>query len=173
MLNTDKKWYAVYTRSRWEKKVTALLTNKKIENYCPLNKVTRQWSDRTKVLHEPLFTSYVFVRACHKEHLGVVQTEGIINYVNWQGKPAVIPDAEIELIKKFLQEYSNVKLDKIAVGINDTVKIKYGLFIEQEGQVMEVHNKTVKVMLPSLGYIMLAEVLKSHIEVIRKGLAVK
>lgn len=173
MGDQGKKWFAVYTRSKCEKKVTALLTSKEIENYCPLNKVIRQWSDRKKIMYEPLFTSYVFVRTTEKEHVRVVQTEGIINYVSLQGKPAVIPDSEIDLIKKFLQEYSNVKLDKLIVGVNDTVKIKYGLFIEQEGQVIEVHNKTVKVLLPSLGYIMLAEVHKSHVEVIKKGIVAK
>jgi hypothetical protein len=53
----ETKWYAVYTRPRWEKKVAEILTDKKIENYCPLNKVVRQWSDRKKIVHEPLFTT--------------------------------------------------------------------------------------------------------------------
>jgi transcription antitermination factor NusG len=56
------KWYAVYTRPRWEKKVAALLLHKGIESYCPLNKVRRRWSDRTKTIEEPLFKSYVFVK---------------------------------------------------------------------------------------------------------------
>ena len=173
MKEIAKKWYAVYTRPKWEKKVTGLLACKEIENYCPLNRVVRQWSDRKKIMYEPLFTSYVFVRASEKEHLHVVQTDGIINYVNWQGKPAVIPDHEIELIKQFLLEYSNVKLERLQVGLNDTVKIKYGLFMEQEGQVIEVHNKTVKVVLPSLGYIMLAGISKSHVEVVKKAPVLK
>ena len=58
----EKKWFVVYTKSRCEKKVADLLTKKGIENYCPLNRVQKQWSDRKKIILAPLFTSYVFVR---------------------------------------------------------------------------------------------------------------
>jgi transcription termination/antitermination protein NusG len=163
---TEKKWYAVYTHAKWEKKVAALFTRKSIENYCPLNRVLRQWSDRKKIVYEPLFTCYVFVRIDNKESISVLQTEGVLNYVNWQGKPAVIRDSEIEVIKKFMVEHENVRLEKIEVDIKDTVRIKCGLFMEQEGIVMEVLGKTVRVSLPSLGYSMLAEIPKSHVEVV-------
>ena len=70
-MNEDKNWYAVYTKPRWEKKVAGLLERKGIESYCPLNKVQRQWSDRKKIVMEPLFQSYVFVHVGAGEHLGV------------------------------------------------------------------------------------------------------
>lgn len=161
-----KRWYAVYTHAKWEKKVADLLTRKDIENYCPLNRVMRQWSDRKKIVFEPLFTSYVFTRISDKEYVSVLQTDGVLNYVSWKGKAAVIHDAEIELIKKFLLEHLNVRLEKMEVDVNDTVRIKYGLFMEQEGKVVEVLGKTVRVLLPSLGYIMLAEISKSNVEVV-------
>src|SRR5919206_3366358 len=104
-MNTEKKWYAIYTKPRWEKKVAELLTKKGIENYCPLNKVTRQWCDRKKTVHEPLFTSYVFVYVTQAEHLAVKQTNGFVTFVFWLGKPAVIRDEEIKTIKQFLSEY--------------------------------------------------------------------
>lgn len=166
IMETVKRWYAVYTHAKWEKKVADLLTRKNIENYCPLNKVVRQWSDRKKIIYEPLFTSYVFPRVSDKEFINVLQTDGVLNYVSWKGKAAVIPDAEIELIKNFLVEYPTVRLEKAAVEVNDTVRIKYGLFIEQEGRVVEVLGKTVRVLLPSLGYVMLAEIPKSNVEVV-------
>jgi len=161
-----KKWYAVYTHAKWEKKVAALLTRKNIENYCPLNKVSRQWSDRKKIVYEPLFTSYVFVHVTDKEYLSVLQTDGVLNYVSWQGRPAIIRDSEIELVRNFLLEHGSVRLEKIAVDVDDTVRIKCGLFIEQEGKVMEVLGKSLRVLLPSLGYAMLAEIPKSHVEVV-------
>ena len=165
-MRMEKKWYAVYTHAKWEKKVASLFTRKSIENYCPLNRVLRQWSDRKKMVYEPLFTCYVFVRISNKEYLNVLQTEGVLNYVNWHGKPAVIRDSEIEAIQNFLLEHENVQLEKIAIDINDTVRIKCGLFMEQEGIVMEVLGKAVRVSLPSLGYAMLAEIPKSHVEVV-------
>jgi len=166
-MESVKKWYAVYTHAKWEKKVAELLTRKAIENYCPLNRVVRQWSDRKKIVYEPLFTCYVFVRLSDKERISVLQTEGVLNYVSWMGKPAVIRDPEIELIKSFLLDHSNVRLEKIDVGINDTIRVKCGIFIEQEGKVIEVLDKTIRVLLPSLGYVMLAEISKSHIEVVK------
>ncbi|HRX93358.1 MAG TPA: transcription termination/antitermination NusG family protein, partial [Chitinophagaceae bacterium] len=59
---TNKRWLAVYTKPRWEKKVNKLFKEKGLESYCPLNKVRRKWSDRMKIVEEPLFKSYVFVK---------------------------------------------------------------------------------------------------------------
>jgi transcription termination/antitermination protein NusG len=166
-MNPVKKWYAVYTHAKWEKKVADLLSRKKIENYCPLNKVVRQWSDRKKILYQPLFNCYVFIRLSDSEHISVLQTEGVLSYVSWQGKPAVIRDAEIEVIKKFLRDHTDVRLEKLTIGVNDTVRITNGLFREQEATVVEVLGKTIRVALPSLGYAMLAEIAKSHVALVK------
>lgn len=164
-MNTElKKWYAVYTRPRWEKKVAEGLQRKGIEHYCPLNKVVRQWSDRKKLVEEPLFTSYVFIRVSEAEHLQVKQTDGVINLVYWLGRPAVIKEAEITAIKRFLNDYQNVQLERTAVNINDTVRIVQGPLLSMEGPVVEVMTHSVKVLLPSLGFTMSAQVERSHVE---------
>ena len=67
----NRKWYAIYTRPRWEKKVNLLLGGKGIESYCPLNKIKRKWSDRLKTIQEPLFKSYVFVKIDDGENIEV------------------------------------------------------------------------------------------------------
>lgn len=170
-MTDSKHWYAVYTRPRWEKKVAEILTRDTIENYCPLNKVLRQWSDRKKYVHEPMFTSYVFVRVAETEHNLLKQTDGIINMVYWLGKPAVIRDSEIDLIKKFLNEYTNVKLEKTPINLNDRVRVLGGPLMDREGQVMVLKNKTVKILLPSLGYMMLAEVETDNVKVINSNVA--
>lgn len=162
----DAKWYAVYTRPRWEKKVAEILTDKKIENYCPLNKVIRQWSDRKKIVLEPLFTSYVFVRTPEKLLYEVRKVNGVVNLVYWLSKPAVIRDEEIDCIKIFLSEHKNIKLEKCSVNVNDTVRIIKGPLMEYEGNVIAVKRATVKISLPSLGYAMIAEVEKTNVEVI-------
>jgi len=162
----EAKWYALYTKPRWEKKVAEVLFRKKIENYCPLNKVLRQWSDRKKIVLEPLFASYVFVKAAEKNHSEIRKMDGIINFVYWLNKPAIIRDEEIESIKDFLKEHANVRLEKTSVNINDRVRITRGALMEYEGQVIDIKNSTVKVILPSLGYMMVAEVEKKNIKVI-------
>ena len=165
-MNDVKKWFAVYTRPRWEKKVAENLTRNKVENYCPINKVVRQWSDRKKVVHEPLFTSYVFVKITDQEHQTLRKTDGIINFVYWLNKPAVIPEHEIETIRNFLGAHNNVTLQKTSINVLDKVRVLSGPLFEQEGQVLFVKNRTIKIALPSMGYLMYAEVETSNVEVV-------
>jgi transcription antitermination factor NusG len=162
----QKKWYAVYTRPRWEKKVSYLLDRQKIENYCPVNKVQRQWSDRKKIVLEPLFTSYVFVYIDETQQLSIRATYGVTNFVHWLSRPAVIRNEEIETIRQFLNDFNNVQLEKIPVKPNDAVKVIGGALMEQRGKVIAIKNKTVKIILPSLGYMMHAEVETSMVEII-------
>jgi transcription antitermination factor NusG len=165
-MNDVKKWYAVYTKPRWEKKVTSLLNKVNIISYCPLNRVVRQWSDRKKVVLEPLFYSYVFVQISEAEKVSVRQIDGVINFVCYLGKPAIIKEAEIEVIQQFLNEHKNVQLEKINVNVNDIVRIISGPLMEQKGSVVLVKGNKVKITLPSLGYIMFAEIEKSNVEII-------
>ena len=166
----EKNWYAVYTRPRWEKKVAAHLTRKEIENYCPLNKVRKQWADRKKIVLEPLFTSYVFVKTNQMEHGHLKKTDGVINLVYWLGKPAVIREVEIDMIRRFLDEYQNVRVEKTAVNLNDLVRVVSGPLSEHEGHVVAVKSRSVKIVLTSLGYMMSAEVETAKIEVIKKNI---
>ncbi|NTS39516.1 UpxY family transcription antiterminator [Flavisolibacter sp. BT320] len=165
-MNAKALWYAVYTKPRWEKKVAELLTRKGIENYCPLNKVVKQWHDRKKLVEEPLFTSYVFVYITPSDLAEVKKTAGVLNFVYWLGKPAVIRAEEIITIQKFLNEYRAVQLQKVTVSPADTVQVISGPLMSLEGTVLEVFQKKVKVILPSLGYAMVAELERTSIEVI-------
>lgn len=150
------KWLAIYTRPRWEKKVNRLLAEKGLESYCPLNKVRRKWSDRVKIIEEPLFKSYVFVKVNDDDRTAVRMTPGAINFVYWQGKPAVIKEKEIAAIKRFLGEYENVEVQPLELKINQRVRITNGTLMDQEGKVLEVRHKSVKVAIDSLGYILVA-----------------
>ena|SRR2546430_7234783 len=163
-MNQQTNWYVIYTKPRWEKKVAELLTRKSIVNYCPLNKVQRQWHDRKKIILEPLFTSYVFVKADMNQHTIISETSGIINFVYWLGKPALVKNEEIETIKQFVEEYQNVRLEKTQVNVNDRIKIIHGPLMNREGNVIEILSRSVKVTLPSLGYALVAQVDKSNIE---------
>ncbi len=165
---TEKKWYAVYTKPRWEKKVAALLDKKSIEVYCPLNRILRQWSDRKKTVYEPLFKSYVFVRVSKDEMIAVKETEGIIKFVHWLNKPAEIRNEEIEIIREFLNEYMNVWVEEMGVGLNDEVRIVNGPFMEYKGNILDINKDRVKVFLHSLRYSLVVEVAKSNLEVLKR-----
>ena len=152
----SRKWLAVYTRPRWEKKVNQLLIEKGVESYCPLNKVRRKWSDRVKIVEEPLFKSYVFLKVNNEGRTAVRMTPGVINFVYWDGKPAVIREKEINAIKRFLNEFENVEIRPMDFKVQQRVKITTGPLMDQEGQILSVHRKTAKVSIDSLGYTLVA-----------------
>lgn len=161
---SNASWYVVYTKPRWEKKVAESLEKKGIEQYCPLNKVQKQWHDRKKIVGEPLFTSYVFIRTSNDQHSRIKTISGIVNFVHWLGKPAIVKDEEIDAIRSFLLEHKNVNIEKTNVNIDDVVKITQGPLIHREGRIVQVNNNSVKIELPSIGYALIAQVNKLHID---------
>ena len=97
-----KKWIAIYTKSRHEQIVINELSKKDIESFCPMFKERRQWSDRKKWVHFPLFRSYVFARIHLKENIFVLQTIGVNKIVKFQNKISIIPDQVINDIKNIV-----------------------------------------------------------------------
>ena len=162
-MESKKNWYAVYTKPRWEKKVHATMSARGMESYCPLNKVRKQWSDRIKLVEEPLFKSYVFVHVPEEEQTRVRMIDGVLNYVYWQGKPAVIKDREIEDIRRFLNEYQDVQLLSLDFQPESRVLIRSGVLMDKEAVVQRVLHQTVEVVIESLGYKLVAQIDKSNL----------
>lgn len=158
-----KNWYAVYTKPRWEKKVYGLLLGKGMIAYCPLNRVRKKWSDRVKWVEEPLFKSYVFVRVAETDLPDVRLINGIVNFVYWLGKPAVVKDKEIETIRKFLNDYDEVQAIPLDLQKDAKVTIRRGAFMDKEAIVVKVINNKVQVVLESLGYSLVAVIDKSNV----------
>lgn len=124
----------------------------------------RKWSDRVKVVEEPLFKSYVFVKVSEDDRLQVRTTPGVINFVYWNGKPAVIKEKEIATIRKFLDEYQDVEVFPINnLEVDQRVKITMGPLMDQEGKILAVRKKTVKVAIDSLGYVLVAYIERSKL----------
>ncbi|OJU25775.1 MAG: antitermination protein NusG [Sphingobacteriales bacterium 41-5] len=164
-MNIEKKWYVVYSKPRWEKKLYAKLLEAGIEAYCPLNKVKKKWSDRMKTVEVPLFTSYVFVKILENQKSKVRETPGVVNFVYEEGKPAVIREKEIEKIQRFLEEYQNVEVVPSEFHKGQIVKVNEGLFVDEEGKVIDTHNNKVRVVIKSLGYDLVAEFDKSKLSI--------
>jgi transcription antitermination factor NusG len=98
----EKKWFVFYTKSRQEKKVNDLLVKNGFVPYLPLQTSMRQWSDRKKKVVTPLFNSYIFVQISEHEIPKVLTIPGVAWTIRHNGKPAVIREEEVELIKRFL-----------------------------------------------------------------------
>jgi len=166
MTEKNSTWYVVYTRPRWEKKVAANLEAKGIEYYCPLNKVQKQWSDRKKVVLEPLFKGYVFVNIDDAAKWDVKLVDGIVNYVYWLGKPAVVREEDIVTIRKFLQEFENVEVTDKNLDVNKTVIVKQGVLMNYKGIIVEVSGNKAKVKIHSMGLELSAIFDKSNLEAV-------
>lgn len=159
----DPVWYVLYTKPKWEQKIAARLSMRGIETYCPLNRVERRWSDRRKIMMEPLFRCYLFVRLSSDRLLFPLTFPGVLNYVQTAGKPAQVRDAEIMQIRRFLAEHPAVSVQKSAVDVSDRIEILYGPFMDLKGSVTQVKENYVKVVLQSLGYSLVATVNRSGV----------
>jgi transcription elongation factor/antiterminator RfaH len=96
------RWYAAYTAPRHEKRVSLELEGQQIHSFLPLYTSVRRWKDRRKQIELPLFPGYVFVRMALRDRLQVLQLPGVVQLVSFQGKPAPVPDGEIEAMRNAL-----------------------------------------------------------------------
>ena len=159
----QKNWYIIYTRPQYEKKIGALLTKKRVENFIPLVCADVQSSRRKKVVQKPLFRSYVFVYITELETAMLKQIDGVINLLHWLGRPAIISDLEVNSIKEFTSDYQNIELEKLAINSNVLERSIYKSSYEIEGNLVAIKNKTIKINLPSLGYAMSANLKEDSI----------
>src|SRR2546422_665215 len=96
-------WFALYTRPRHEKHVFEELMNRGIEAFLPTYKVRRRWSDRYKVIDEPLFKNYLFVHVEYdRRYHDTLRPYGAVGFVVFDGKPAQIPEEEIDAIRRLI-----------------------------------------------------------------------
>lgn len=161
----EKRWLVIYTRPRWEKKVEKQLNEQGIEAYCPLRQVQNQWADRKKKVSLPLFNSYVFVRVDLREDATVLYTMGVLNYVYFMGKPAVVSNKIIEDLKISISIYKDIEVVNIRnISVGDHVLIKQGVFVNQKGQVLQVNGKNVLMILDNINCALVTHVPSNQIE---------
>lgn len=141
----QKNWLAIYTKSRAEKKVEQRLLKNGFEAYCPTYTTLKQWSDRKKKVELPLIPSYVFVHVDERERTQVLQDSGAMNFIFWQGKPAVIRQEEIEALQSII---SNVEIPEAQIG--EYLVVEHGAFKGQAGKVKHITGNTVVLVLESL-----------------------
>lgn len=161
----EKKWFVIYTKPKWEKKVDSLLIKRGIESWCPVQKIERQWTDRKKIIEDPLFRSYVFVYIDEKDMLNVKKVDGVLNFIYYLGKPAVIRNEEIDLIKKYLGEKDAILSLQTLNGFseNDRIRVTHGIFMDKVGTVTKATKRKVYVRLESLDQLLIIEFSSSHI----------
>jgi len=143
-------WYVIYTKPKNEKKVTERLQSIGITVYCPMITVVKQWSDRKKKVQVPLLNSYVFVHIEDKNREAVFQISGVVRYLFWLGKPAVVREEEVVALQESLKDtMSSYEVRGINVG--DNVNIPSGPFQGKEGIVKQINKNSLQLILKELG----------------------
>ena len=146
-------WYVVYTKPKWEKRVAEQLNRLDINCYCPLIKKTKQYSDRKKKVELPLFNHYVFVQLADKDRNLVFLSPGVVRYLFWLGKHAIVKNEEIDTIKDWLSK-DNEEINITQYNIGETIKVNSGPFLNQNAVIKEVTNSHYVLVLESLGCVL-------------------
>lgn len=156
-----KEWNVIYTTPRAEKRVYARLIEEGIDAYLPLYTTIRQWSDRKKKVKLPLFNSYIFVKVNAKERWQVLQVYGVVRFVYYLQKPAVVRQKEIDAIKRFLTKTQGFR---ISVEKGDQVEIASGPFEGIYGKVIRVGKDKLILQIEQLSMSLTAEVDKGQVK---------
>jgi len=163
-----KHWYAVYVRSRNEKKVYELIKEKDIETYLPLIKTIRQWSDRKKMVEVPLFNSYVFVKILPANFYQVLAVDGAVKFIKFEGKPAHIPDEQIESLKLLLHsgEKFEVSIEEFETG--EMVEVINGPLTGFKGILVRYKNKNRALLhIDSINQTLIINILPSYLRKVK------
>lgn len=140
----NRKWYAIYVKPNHEKTTAANLNEKGIEAYCPINRSHRQWSDRVKLVELPLLSCYVFVKILlKKEKVKVLEEKSVRNFIRYLGEPAVIREQEMQELKLFALNHTDIKVESIRVQGFEDQQVKLKEVLEDNKVILE---------LPSLGF---------------------
>jgi len=163
----EKKWYALYVKSRTEKKVAVELKAEGIDFYLPLEKKLKQWSDRKKWVEEPLFRSYIFVNINQKDYYRTLYVQGAVKFISFEGKAVAVPPPQIEAIKYYLAEKDpeiNQTHDweegsEVEVMAGKLTGL-YGILIQAKG------NNYVKVQIDVVGSAIILKIPKKYLRVV-------
>jgi len=131
----DRRWFAVYTTCRHEKRVARHLEERQIEHFLPLYRTQHRWKDGSRVLVDlPLFPGYVFVRIESRNRCGVLAVPGVVSMIGTATRPAPLSDLEVETLRAGLDPMRTEPHPLLIVG--QRVRIKAGALAGVEGIVV-------------------------------------
>ena len=169
---TDKKdikrWFAVYVKSRSEKKVFKLLEDVGIESFLPLITRVKQWSDRKKKVDEPLFRSYLFVNIQLADYYRVLQIPGVVKFITFEKQPVPVPDNQIIAIKEYISDIDlqNINYDDFKEG--ELVRIKSGQMKDLIGRFVKINGKhRIIVDIAVVGQSLPITIARSNVEAVK------
>lgn len=136
-------WHAVYCRSRHERRVGARIETLGLEVYLPVVTRISRWHDRTKAIQWPMFPGYVFVRCAPGRRAEVAAVAGVVQLLRQAGRPAVIPEVEMETIRRVeaaLRDTGAVPASEPLIAVGEKVRVTEGPFRGVVGQTVEIRG---------------------------------
>jgi transcriptional antiterminator RfaH len=137
-VESEKKWYAIYTRPRAEKLVYDRLTEMEAEVFLPLQKTYRIWSDRKKLVMKPLLSSYIFVKTCGREKAEIVRINGVVKYISFEGKAVSIPESQINNLRLLVNSDAHIEVTTEQFGEGDKVEVMHGSLCGLTGELIRI-----------------------------------
>ena len=144
-------WNVIYTKSRSEKKVEERLKNIGIEAYCPVRTEVKFWSDRKKSILVPVLPSMVLVKIEKNNRNQVFDIPGVVRYMFWLKKHAVVRDSEVDSLKLLLKSNNIIEQNVASYNIGDEIKISS--LKDQLGIIKKISKNQIWVVLKQLGYV--------------------
>jgi transcription antitermination factor NusG len=149
----EARWFAVYTSYKREKIVHAMLNQKGIHSYLPLQKVTRRYTRKIKTLELPLISCYLFVKITKSEYVPVLETDHVLKFIRFSKNLIAIPEEEINTLKKVVGEGIEIEVEPLSYKKGDEVEIIAGNLTGMRGKLVSVEGKKrVLIDLEHLGY---------------------
>ncbi|SKB93888.1 transcription termination/antitermination protein NusG [Daejeonella lutea] len=156
-------WHLIYTKSRYEKAVAEKLTTLGVEVYCPLLRTRKQWSDRWKWVEEPLFRSYCFVEE-PAEKDKVLAVPGVVRYIYYCGRPAVIRNNEMQSLQDLLSRYTHESIESGILNAKDKIIIRSGALSDKEAEVVHTTGHRATLYLEDMGLKVTVDLRKNLVE---------
>ena len=144
-------WNVIYTKSRSEKKVEERLKNIGIEAYCPVRTEVKFWSDRKKSILVPVLPSMVLVKIEKNKRNQVFDIPGVVRYMFWLKKHAVVRDNEVDSLKLLLKSNNIIEQNVASYNVGDEIKISS--LEDQLGIIKKISKNQIWVVLKQLGYV--------------------
>ena len=144
-------WNVIYTKSRSEKKVEERLKNIGIEAYCPVRTEVKFWSDRKKSILVPVLPSMVLVKIEKNKRNQVFDIPGVVRYMFWLKKHAVVRDSEVDSLKLLLKSNNIIEQNVASYDVGDEIKISS--LKDQLGIIKKISKNQIWVVLKQLGYV--------------------
>ena len=144
-------WNVIYTKSRSEKKVEERLKDIGIEAYCPVRTEVKFWSDRKKSILVPVLPSMVLVKIDKNKRNQVFDIPGVVRYMFWLKKHAVVRDSEVDSLKLLLKSNNIIEQNVASYNVGDEIKISS--LEDQLGIIKKISKNQIWVVLKQLGYV--------------------